>query len=90
LSPVTVRFQAVHRLSGKNLGFEAPGGQGIILTLPMNRLPQPGLYDWTMTVFSPAFGSPCPGLKGYFIVGQPEWVTPQATSEVTSPAVGGQ
>jgi hypothetical protein len=89
LIQVTVRFLARHRLSGKNLGFMAPGGQGVVVTVAASRLPQPGLYDWTLTVYSDAFGSPCPGLSGYFIVGQPEWVTPQATPEATVEATAG-
>ena len=56
---VTARFLAVHRATGENQGLEIPGGQSFVFEFPVNWLPRPGVYDWTLGVHSPAYGDIC-------------------------------
>jgi len=81
---VVIRFVAIHRSTGENQGAQFPGGQTIIAELPINLLPHPGLYDWTLSVYSETFGDLCER-EGTFVVLRPE-ATAEATPEITAEA----
>lgn len=89
---VTVRFLAVHRATGENQGAEIAGGQTFIFEFPVALLPRPGVYDWTLGVYSPTYGDICVR-SGTLTAVQP-WLgaaasptmAPAATTEVTPPA----
>jgi hypothetical protein len=65
--PVLVRFLAVHRETGENLGVEVPGGELMALELSVRQLPLAGLYDWTVSIFVGSLGEQCMH-RGTFVV----------------------
>lgn len=67
---VVIRFNAVHQQTGESKLVEIPGGNMVVAELPANLLPQPGLYDWTLSVYSETYGDLC-ARSGTFIVLSP-------------------
>jgi hypothetical protein len=76
---VVVRFLAVHRLTGENQGVQMPGGQFVLVEMPVTLLPHPGLYDWTVSVHHDELGDFCTQ-GGYFFVSDAP--PPEATAEI--------
>jgi hypothetical protein len=86
--PLTVRWLATHRLSGENLGVELAGGELFGMELPVNRLPRPGYYQWSVAVYGNAIGEQCKR-EGYFFVyrsASESTATVEVTSEATPEA----
>jgi len=81
---VVIQLQIVHRRTGEQVGGEIPGGQFAILQMPVNILPHPGLYDWTITVHSDELGDFC-AQEGYFFA-LPPTEQPEATPDVETTA----
>ena len=67
--PVTVRFLAVHRETGENLGAEAASGELMALQLPISQLPLAGIYDWTVSIYVGSLGEQC-AQSGSFVVAE--------------------
>jgi hypothetical protein len=67
--PVTVRFLAVHRETGENLGAQVAGGELMVLQLPISQLPLSGTYDWTVTIYVGSLGEQC-ARTGTFVVAE--------------------
>lgn len=65
--PLTVRWLATHALSGENLGVELQGGELFGMELPVNRLPRPGYYGWSVAIYGDGIGEQCKQ-GGYFFV----------------------
>ncbi len=78
--PISVRFLALHVQSGLNLGVQLDGGQTFVMQLPANRLPQPGYYRWTITLYGDGLGDRCPHTGSFFVA------APLATAEATAEA----
>jgi hypothetical protein len=88
---VVVRFLAVHRATGDNQGVQLPGGQLVLVELPVNLLPSPGIYDWTISVHHNLAGDFCTQ-SGYFFASRFAEGTeePEATDEATDEPVSRQ
>jgi len=63
----TIHFGTTHRLTGKTDSSDLPGGQMVGLVYAIKDLPAPGLYDWTLSIQSAAYGEICKQ-SGSFIV----------------------
>lgn len=59
INEAVMRFNAVHRNTSDAKLVELPGGQVVVAELPTNLLPHPGLYDWTLSVYSEIYGEIC-------------------------------
>jgi hypothetical protein len=64
-----VRFLAVHRETGQNLGAQANGGELMALQLPISQLPLSGVYDWTVSIYVGSLGEQCRH-TGTFVVAE--------------------
>lgn len=82
--PIRVRFLALHVQSGENLGVQLDGGQTFAMQLPVNRLPHPGYYRWTVTIYGDGIGDRCPHTGSFFVAAPP--ATAEATAEITAEA----
>lgn len=72
---VTIRFLAVNHLNpDSNRGVDVPGAALTGFQLPVNLLPGPGIYDWTVSLHTNAYGDICTR-GGWFIA-----IRPQAAS----------
>lgn len=69
-SALTVRFLATNLLTGRNQGIELSGGQVAIVELPLNKLPEPGIYTWMIAVYGDTLGERCVQ-RGLFFVAAP-------------------
>lgn len=69
---VTVRFLAAHRRTDDSRSMDLPGGGLTGFQLPVSRLPAPGLYDWTVSLHSDAYGELC-ARDGWFVTAAPEF-----------------
>ncbi|MBI5670599.1 MAG: hypothetical protein HZC41_21610 [Chloroflexi bacterium] len=68
---VTIRFMAVHHVTGANKGVDMPGGGMTGFQLPVRQLPGTGRYDWTIRIVSPVYGEICER-EGWFLVARLE------------------
>lgn len=68
---LVVRFLATNPLSGKNQGVQIPAGQEIMLEFPVDQLPAPGVYVWTVSVHGDSIGDRCVH-GGLFFAAPPE------------------
>lgn len=68
---VTIRFLAVHHLTGANKGVDMPGGGMTGFQLPVRQLPGTGRYDWTISLVSAGHGEICER-GGWFLVARQE------------------
>ena len=84
--PITVRWLATERESGENIGAELAGGEIFAMELPVNRLPRPGTYDWTVGVYGSGGDAQCVH-TGTFVVNAAPPDT-ESTAEATSEATG--
>jgi hypothetical protein len=75
----TIHFAATHRQTGTGNGFDMPGGQAIAVEFQISALPQPGTYDWELSVQHPVYGDLCQ-YDGWFVARRPR---PTATPEPT-------
>ena len=66
----SVRFFAVHALTGENRVIDIPGGQINGLDLPLNLFPHLGQYNWSLVVNNAAFGEICQRSGSFVIVGR--------------------
>jgi hypothetical protein len=83
----TIHFAATHQQTGLGNGFDMPGGQAIAVEFQISALPQPGTYDWQLSVQHPVYGDLCQR-EGRFIALRPRPTpapTSEATAEVTEP-----
>ena len=88
----TLHFAATHRQAGIGSGFDLPGGQTIAAEFHISALPQPGTYDWQLSVRHPVYGDLC-AQEGWFVARLPRptatpETTAEATAEVTEPVEG--
>ncbi len=83
---VVIRFLAVHRLTGENQGLQMPGGQHVLVEMPVSLLPRPGLYDWTISIHHERLGDFCTQ-EGYFFVREEPPAEVTAEAEATEEAV---
>lgn len=82
----TLHFAVVQRRTGEGKGFDFPGGHAVAVEFHINTLPQPGIYDWQLTVQHPVYGDICQR-EGWFIALRPQTIAaPEATAEVTAEA----
>ena len=80
-------FEATRRQTTESAGFDLPGGQAVAVEFRINTLPQPGIYDWVLSVRHDAYGDLCQH-TGWFVARQPR-PTAEATAEVTAEATAG-
>ena len=62
-----MRFLALHRETGENLGAQAAGGELMALQLLISQLPLAGVYDWSVSIFVGSLGEQCTH-TGTFVV----------------------
>jgi hypothetical protein len=78
LDSLVVRFLAMNPLSGKNQGVQIPAGQVIMLEFPVNQLPAPGVYVWTVSIHGDTIGDRCVHRGLFFAVPPDAAATPAA------------
>ncbi|MFZ4816396.1 MAG: hypothetical protein ACOYL5_17810 [Phototrophicaceae bacterium] len=71
-----------HRLTGENIGGQIEGAPSTVLSFPINRLPHPGLYDWTIALVDANAQTVC-SQSGYFFVRLPGTATPIPSPSAT-------
>ncbi|MBZ0284076.1 MAG: hypothetical protein K8L97_25270 [Anaerolineae bacterium] len=54
---IQLTFQPVR--AGEGFGVELPGGEQVVIQIPLKRLGKPGQYDWTLRVQSESYGELC-------------------------------
>lgn len=72
----SIHFSLTHRLTGEGKTLDLPGGQMVGGGIPVKDLPAAGLYDWSLSVQSAAYGELCKQ-TGVFIVISPESTRPE-------------
>jgi hypothetical protein len=64
----TIHFATTYRLDGKTDGTDLPGGQMEGLVYDIKDLPGPGLYDWSLSIQSKAYGEICKQSGSFMVI----------------------
>lgn len=68
---VTIHFLATHRKTNDSRSMDLVGGM-TGFQLPVSQLPASGLYDWTVSLHSEAYGDELCTREGWFVAVAPE------------------